>query len=420
MPFSTLGLHSLLLDALNNAGYDSPTEIQSAAIPHILKGQDVMAGAQTGTGKTAAFALPILHKLINSQKSNTEQLQVNKRVKALILTPTRELAQQVHKSFKTYSKNTNIKSALVYGGVSIKNQVDELKQGVDIVIATPGRLLDHLYNQNISLDNIEYVVFDEADRMLDMGFKDEISRIIKKLPIPRQTLLFSATFDDSIFSLSKRLLNDAVLIEADQRNTAAATVEQVVYNIDADRKRELVSHLIGSKNWHQVLIFTRTKQDADELAKEMKKDGVKTESIHGDKSQGARERTLEQFKNGEIRALVATDVAARGLDIQDLNYVINYQLPYIAEDYIHRIGRTGRAGKQGLAISLLSIGEEYLLDEVEAVLDTRLLQQWLPGYEPDLTKKPVNNRKNTKGAQKKRAEQRAKGKRTGNRSQAKR
>lgn len=420
MPFSTLGLHSLLLDALNNAGYDSPTEIQSAAIPHILKGQDVMAGAQTGTGKTAAFALPILHKLINSQKSNTEQLQVNKRVKALILTPTRELAQQVHKSFKTYSKNTNIKSALVYGGVSIKNQVDELKQGVDIVIATPGRLLDHLYNQNISLDNIEYVVFDEADRMLDMGFKDEISRIIKKLPIPRQTLLFSATFDDSIFSLSKRLLNDAVLIEADQRNTAAATVEQVVYNIDADRKRELVSHLIGSKNWHQVLIFTRTKQDADELAKEMKKDGVKTESIHGDKSQGARERTLEQFKNGEIRALVATDVAARGLDIQDLNYVINYQLPYIAEDYIHRIGRTGRAGKQGLAISLLSIGEEYLLDEVEAVLDTRLLQQWLPGYEPDLTKKPVNNRKNTKGAQKKRTEQRAKGKRTGNRSQAKR
>jgi superfamily II DNA/RNA helicase len=420
MSFDSLGLHPFLLEALNNAGYDTPTEIQSAAIPHILKGQDVMAGAQTGTGKTAAFALPILHKLINSQENDRSQVQTDKRVKALILTPTRELAQQVHKSFNTYSQNTNIKSALVYGGVSIKNQVDELKQGVDIVIATPGRLLDHLYNENISLDHIEYVVFDEADRMLDMGFKDEISRIMKKLPSPRQTLLFSATFDESIFTLSKRLLNDAILIEADQRNTAAATVEQVVYNIDADRKRELISHLIGSKNWHQVLIFTRTKQDADELAKEMKKDGVKTESIHGDKSQGARERALEQFKNGEIRALVATDVAARGLDIQDLNYVINYQLPYIAEDYIHRIGRTGRAGKQGLAISLLSIGEEYLLDEVEAILDTRLLQQWLPGYEPDLTKKPVNNRKNTKGAQKKRAGQRANGKRTGNRSQAKR
>jgi superfamily II DNA/RNA helicase len=264
------------------------------------------------------------------------------------------------------------------------------------------------------------VVFDEADRLLDMGFKDEISRITKKLPSVRQTLLFSATFDESIFKLSKRLLNDAVLVEVNQRNAAATTVEQVVYNIDADRKRELISHLIGSKNWHQVLIFTRTKQDADALAKEMKLDGIKAESIHGDKSQGARERVLEQFKTGTIRALVATDVAARGLDIQNLNYVINYQLPYIAEDYIHRIGRTGRAGNQGLAISLLSVGEEYLLEEVEAVLDTRLLQQWLPGYEPDLTKKPTNNRKNTKSAQKQRAGRRVAGKRTGNRSQAKR
>jgi superfamily II DNA/RNA helicase len=418
MSFDSLGLHPLLLDALNTAGYDAPTEIQSGAIPHILNGQDVMAGAQTGTGKTAAFALPILHQLL-STNSNYDS-GTKKQVKALILTPTRELAQQVHKSFNTYAHDTEIKTALVYGGVSIKNQVDELKQGVDIVIATPGRLLDHLYNENISLGNIEYVVFDEADRMLDMGFKDEISRITKKLPIPRQTLLFSATFDESIFKLSKRLLNDAVLVEADQRNTAAETVEQIVYNIDADRKRELISHLIGSKNWQQVLIFTRTKQDADALAKEMKLDGIKAESIHGDKSQGARERALEQFKTGAVRALVATDVAARGLDIQNLNYVINYQLPYIAEDYIHRIGRTGRAGNKGLAISLLSVGEEYLLEEIETILDTRLLQQWLPGYEPDLTKKPVGNRKNTKGAQKKRAGHRATGRRTGNRSQAKR
>ncbi|MBU2918532.1 DEAD/DEAH box helicase [Psychrosphaera sp. F3M07] len=420
MSFNTLGLHSLLLDALTETGYDTPTDIQAEAIPHILNGVDVMAGAQTGTGKTAAFTLPILHKLLLSEDDGSSNESSIKRVKALILTPTRELAQQVHKSVNTYANKTTLKTALVYGGVSIKNQIDDLQQGVDIVIATPGRLLDHLYNQNISLEHVEYVVFDEADRMLDMGFKDEISRITKKLPSVRQTLLFSATFDESIFKLSKRLLNDAVLVEVNQRNAAATTVEQVVYNIDADRKRELISHLIGSKNWHQVLIFTRTKQDADALAKEMKLDGIKAESIHGDKSQGARERVLEQFKTGTIRALVATDVAARGLDIQNLNYVINYQLPYIAEDYIHRIGRTGRAGNQGLAISLLSVGEEYLLEEVEAVLDTRLLQQWLPGYEPDLTKKPTNNRKNTKSAQKQRAGRRAAGKRTGNRSQAKR
>jgi len=420
MSFNTLGLHSLLLDALTETGYDTPTDIQAEAIPHILNGVDVMAGAQTGTGKTAAFTLPILHKLLLSEDDGSSNESSIKRVKALILTPTRELAQQVHKSVNTYANKTTLKTALVYGGVSIKNQIDDLEQGVDIVIATPGRLLDHLYNQNISLEHVEYVVFDEADRMLDMGFKDEISRITKKLPSVRQTLLFSATFDESIFKLSKRLLNDAVLVEVNQRNAAATTVEQVVYNIDADRKRELISHLIGSKNWHQVLIFTRTKQDADALAKEMKLDGIKAESIHGDKSQGARERVLEQFKTGTIRALVATDVAARGLDIQNLNYVINYQLPYIAEDYIHRIGRTGRAGNKGLAISLLSVGEEYLLEEVEAVLDTRLLQQWLPGYEPDLTKKPTNNRKNTKSAQKQRAGRRAAGKRTGNRSQAKR
>ncbi|WP_341206047.1 DEAD/DEAH box helicase [uncultured Psychrosphaera sp.] len=420
MSFNTLGLHSLLLDALTETGYDTPTDIQAEAIPHILNGVDVMAGAQTGTGKTAAFTLPILHKLLLSEDDGSSNESSIKRVKALILTPTRELAQQVHKSVNTYANKTTLKTALVYGGVSIKNQIDDLQQGVDIVIATPGRLLDHLYNQNISLEHVEYVVFDEADRMLDMGFKDEISRITKKLPSVRQTLLFSATFDESIFKLSKRLLNDAVLVEVNQRNAAATTVEQVVYNIDADRKRELISHLIGSKNWHQVLIFTRTKQDADALAKEMKLDGIKAESIHGDKSQGARERVLEQFKTGTIRALVATDVAARGLDIQNLNYVINYQLPYIAEDYIHRIGRTGRAGNKGLAISLLSVGEEYLLEEVEAVLDTRLLQQWLPGYEPDLTKKPTNNRKNTKSAQKQRAGRRAAGKRTGNRSQAKR
>lgn len=420
MSFNTLGLHSELVAVLNEIGYHAPTDIQAQSIPLILSGKDLMGGAQTGTGKTAAFALPILDKLLKLKQTQSLSSNSKPPLTALVLTPTRELAQQVHKSFETYSNGLGIRSTLVYGGVSIKNQVDNLLCGVDIVIATPGRLLDHLYNKNISLESLEYVVFDEADRMLDMGFKDEISRIIKKLPENRQTLLFSATFDDSIFKLSKRLLNDAVLVEVNQRNAAAASVEQIVYNVDSDRKAELTSHLIGARNWQQVLIFTRTKQDADALAKEMKKDGLKTESIHGDKSQGARERILQQFKEGEIRALVATDVAARGLDIHNLNYVINFQLPYIAEDYIHRVGRTGRAGKKGLAISLMSPGEEYLLEEVEAVLDNRLLQQWLPGYEPDLTKKPVENRKNSKSAQKRRAGRRANGQRTGNRSTSKR
>ncbi|NQZ80198.1 MAG: DEAD/DEAH box helicase [Colwellia sp.] len=401
MSFTSLALDPTLIKAIKESGYQEPTPIQRDAIPAILAKHDIMAGAQTGTGKTAAFALPILQQLL----SNTD----NKSVRALILTPTRELAQQVFKSIETYGQYTPVQTALAYGGVSINPQIAALKAGVDILVATPGRLLDHLINESLSLEHLEYLVFDEADRMLDMGFKDEINNILKRIPTKPQTLLFSATFDDAIFKLSKTLLNEPKLIEVSERNTAAAQVEQIVYTVDADRKRELTSFLIGSKNWRQVLIFTRTKQGADALAKEMCKDGLKTQSIHGDKSQGARDKALSEFKEGKTRVLVATDVAARGIDILDLQYVINYELPYIAEDYIHRIGRTGRAGKEGLAISLMSPDEEWLLTAVEEVLDTRLLQQWLPGYEPDLTKKTKPTKRSNSGANKKRARQQALG-----------
>jgi len=408
MSFSSLGLKQTLAKTVNDLAYSTPTPIQSAAIPPILAGQDLMARAQTGTGKTAAFALPLL-QILEANETSERILQT------LVLTPTRELAQQVHGSFIKYSKQTNLKSALAYGGVSINPQVEALKGGVEILVATPGRLLDLIFRKAINLSQIKHVVFDEADRMLDMGFITDIKRILKAIPCERQTLLFSATFDDAIFKLSKTLLSKPKLIEIDAKNTAATQIEQMVYAVDEDRKRELTSYLIGSKNWHQVLIFTRTKQGADALAKEMCKDGIKTQTIHGDKSQGAREKALAEFKDNKIRALVATDVAARGLDIDQLKYVINYELPYIAEDYIHRIGRTGRAGNEGLAISLLSIGEEYLLEEVEAILDTRFPQQWLSGFEPDLTKETPVSRKNTRSAQNKRRKDRAYGKNKKNR-----
>jgi len=411
--FSHLDLHPALLNALSKAGYDQPTPIQQQAIPVILTGQDILAGAQTGTGKTAAFALPILHRIL-SDESALNQTPASEPL-ALVLTPTRELAQQVASSFGKYAVDSKIKMGLAYGGASLNSQIEQLKAGVDILIATPGRLIDHLFKGTVSLSSLQTLVFDEADRMLDMGFKDEINMILKRIPHQPQTLLFSATLDDGIFKLSKRLLNQPQVIEVDGRNTAAVQVEQIVYMVDADRKRELISHMIGSKNWQQVLIFARTKQGADALAKEMCKDGVNTQSIHGDKSQGARDKALAEFKEGTVRALVATDVAARGLDIPQLKYVFNYELPYIAEDYIHRIGRTGRAGEAGLAISLMSLGEEYLLEEIEALMDTRLNQQWLPGYEPDLTKEIPQDRKNSKAAQKRRAKKRAYGQKTGNR-----
>ncbi|MCI2962030.1 MULTISPECIES: DEAD/DEAH box helicase [Shewanella] len=407
MSFSALSLNSTLVNTLAELGYESPTPIQLEAIPAILAKRDVMAGAQTGTGKTAAFALPILHHLL--ALSPLQELTAVRPVRALVLVPTRELAVQVQQSFVKYAKGTDIRVGIAYGGVSIDAQVAVFNAGIDVLIATPGRLLDHLRQGALSLKQLSVLVFDEADRMLDMGFMDEIQAVLKQVPSDRQTLLFSATLDAAIFSLSKTLLRDPKLIEVAKRNTTAAEIEQVVYAVDADRKTELVSHLVRSKNWHQVLIFSRTKQGVDKLVQQLNKADIITQAFHGDLSQGAREKVLQEFKQGKIQVLVATDVAARGLDIVELKYVINFELPFIAEDYIHRIGRTGRAGSAGLAITLFSQEDALLLEEVEVVLDKRLPQQWLPGFEPDFNKMDAEPRRNGKAAQKQRAKKRALG-----------
>ncbi|MBS0042074.1 DEAD/DEAH box helicase [Shewanella sp. M16] len=407
MSFSALPLNSTLVNTLAALGYESPTPIQLEAIPAILAKRDVMAGAQTGTGKTAAFALPILHHLMTLSPS--QELTAVRPVRGLVLVPTRELAVQVQQSFVQYAKGTDIRIGIAYGGVSIDAQVAVFNAGIDVLIATPGRLLDHLRQGALNLKQLSVLVFDEADRMLDMGFMDEIQAVLKQVPSDRQTLLFSATLDAAIFSLSKTLLRDPKLIEVAKRNTTAAEIEQVVYAVDADRKTELVSHLVRSKNWHQVLIFSRTKQGVDKLVQQLNKADIITQAFHGDLSQGAREKVLQEFKQGKIQVLVATDVAARGLDIVELKYVINFELPFIAEDYIHRIGRTGRAGSAGLAITLFSQEDSLLLEEVEVVLDKRLPQQWLLGFEPDFNKMDTEPRRNGKAAQKQRAKKRALG-----------
>lgn len=377
MRFSTLGLHPDLLAVLDTLGYQTPTPIQQAAIPQVLAGSDVMAGAQTGTGKTAAFALPLLQR--HMARGTSE-----KAIRVLVLTPTRELAQQVHQSFVKYSQGLGIRSVVAYGGASINPQLDALNKGCDVLVATPGRLLELAIKGLIDLSRVETLVLDEADRMLDMGFITDINRILKRLPETRQTLFFSATFNDEVFALSKTILRQPKLIEVAERNATAAKIEQRFYEVDNKRKAALVAYLIGSKNWQQVLIFTRTKQAVDELARELVKDGISAAAVHGDKSQGARDRGLEEFKNGKVRALVATDVAARGLDIAQLQCVVNYELPYNAEDYIHRIGRTGRAGQAGLAVSLVSNKEKYLLKDVEKLTGEHFNLQWIEGFEPDL------------------------------------
>lgn len=420
--FSSLSLRPELLQVLTELGYSQPTQIQTQAIPAILAGQDIMAGAQTGSGKTAAFALPILQKLSEPLLRLDEKNQLEPEaascsrvpgIRALVLTPTRELALQVHGSFVKYAKQTRLKSALVYGGVSIDAQAQILAARVDILVATPGRLLDHLRRGSMSLNELEFLVFDEADRMLDMGFKDEIDAIVKQLPKTRQTLLFSATFDESLYGLSQSLLRCPKRIEVGERNAAAVEIEQRVYAVDSDRKLALITHLIESGKLQQVLIFSRKKLAADKLATNLTKAGIEAQAFHGDLSQGAREKVLQSFKDGEVRVLVATDVAARGIDIIDLNYVVNYELPYKAEDYVHRIGRTGRAGNKGVAITLLCREDEHLLEKVEVVLDKRLPQQWLAGFEPDLTKSVDTPRKGGRNAHKQRAKKRANGDRRG-------
>lgn len=346
MTFDNLGLATELLRAVAEQGYREPTPIQQQAVPAILQGQDVFASAQTGTGKTAGFTLPLLQRL------STKPSKVHLPPRALILTPTRELAAQVSDSVKTYGKYLSLRSTVVYGGVGIGPQIQTLRRGVDIVIATPGRLLDHLGQQTLDLSQIEILVLDECDRMLDMGFIQPIRKILATLPRSRQTLMFSATFSKAVQQLANTFLKSPVLLEVAPRNTAAAQVEQVVHPVDRDRKQELLSYMIGYHNWQQVLVFTRTKHGANRLAAQLAKDGLKTTAIHGNKTQAARTRALSDFKQGKVRVLVATDVASRGLDIEQLPYVVNFELPNVPEDYVHRIGRTGRAGHEGRAVSL--------------------------------------------------------------------
>ncbi len=376
MLFSELGLSEQLLKSVAEQGYQTPTPIQAQAIPVILQGRDVLAGAQTGTGKTAGFTLPLL-QLLQQQPIP----QKPRPVRVLILTPTRELALQVYESVKTYGKHLPFFAEAIFGGVSINPQIQKLQRGTDIVIATPGRLLDLIHQQHLDLSAVEHFVLDEADRMLDMGFIRDIRKIIGLLPNKRQNLLFSATYAPEINALAEQLLNDPVSIAVAKRNAAADTVSQIIYPIKREYKRELLSYLIGDGHWQQVLVFVRTKHGADRLCKQLIKDGIRCVALHGDKSQGARVRALDEFKNGSVTALIATDIAARGLDIDQLPHVVNFDLPQVAEDYVHRIGRTGRAGADGQAISLVDPEEGHLLAAIEKLLKREIPRVADTGYE---------------------------------------
>lgn len=387
MSFAALGLADVLVRAVSELGYNEPTPIQKQAIPAVLAGGDLMAGAQTGTGKTAGFTLPILQRLITTQSATPGKIRV------LVLVPTRELAAQVEESVRDYGKHAKVTSLVMFGGVSINPQIQALKKRVDILVATPGRLLDHVGQKTVDLSGVEVLVLDEADRMLDMGFIRDIRKVLALLPKKRQNLLFSATFSDEIKELADGILDNPALIEVARRNATAELISQKVYTVDREQKRALLAHLIKENNWHQVLVFTRTKHGANRLAEQLGKDGISALAIHGNKSQNARTKALAEFKSGDLQVLVATDIAARGIDIADLPHVVNYELPNVAEDYVHRIGRTGRAGSEGEAISLVCVDELKLLMDIERKIKREIPASTVDGFawDPKAKPEPIQN-----------------------------
>ena len=379
MLFTDLGLSEPILRAIAEEGYTNPTPIQEKSIPAVLKGGDLLAAAQTGTGKTAGFTLPILQRLTSNPKAGTGKRQL----RVLILTPTRELAAQVQESVLTYGKYTGLKSAVIFGGVGANPQIKAIQAGLDILVATPGRLLDLMSQKCVSLEHIEILVLDEADRMLDMGFLRDIKKILAALPKQRQNLLFSATFSTEIKALADGLLNSPALIEVARSNSANEAIAQLIHPVDRTQKHPLLAHLITSNAWKQVLVFTRTKHGANKLVTQLEKDGITSMAIHGNKSQSARTKALAEFKDGKITVLVATDIAARGIDIDQLPHVVNYDLPNVSEDYVHRIGRTGRAGSNGVAVSLVCVDEHQMLRDIEKLIKQKIPQEVIAGFEPD-------------------------------------
>jgi ATP-dependent RNA helicase RhlE len=384
MSFSSLGLSDEIVRAVTEQGYHTPTPIQLQAVPAVLAGGDLLAGAQTGTGKTAGFTLPILQRLAQTPRAAGSA----KTIRALILTPTRELAAQVEESVRIYGRYLKLNSTVIFGGVGINPQISLLKRGVDILVATPGRLLDHMQQGTVDLRQVEILVLDEADRMLDMGFVRDIRRVLAVLPKKRQNLLFSATFSEEIKALADGLLNAPAMIEVARRNSTVEIIHQKIHPVDRTRKHPLLSHLIKTRDWSQVLVFTRTKHGANKLVEQLGKDEISAMAIHGNKSQAARTRALAEFKDGQLRVLVATDIAARGIDIEDLPHVVNYDLPNVPEDYIHRIGRTGRAGASGEAVSLVCVDEHEMLRDIEKLIKRDLAREIIAGFEPDPNARP--------------------------------
>jgi ATP-dependent RNA helicase RhlE len=385
MKFTDLGLIEPIQRAVREQGYEIPTPIQVQAIPAVLKGGDLMAGAQTGTGKTAGFVLPMLQRLQAHAAPRDARGRI--MIRALILTPTRELAAQVEESVRTYGKHLALRSMVMFGGVGMQPQIDALKRGVDILVATPGRLLDHHGQRTLDLSHVQIFVLDEADRMLDMGFIHDIKKVLAILPPKKQSLLFSATFSDEIKALADRLLNAPALIEVARRNAPAEAVAQRIHPVSRERKKELLAHLILQGDWHQVLVFTRTKHGANKLTEYLNKNDITAMAIHGNKSQSARTKALADFKSGDLRVLVATDIAARGIDIDQLPHVVNFELPNVPEDYVHRIGRTGRAGASGEAISLVCVDEEIFLRDIQRLIHKEIAREVVRGFEPDPNEK---------------------------------